>query len=285
MEAGHAMIQSDFSRAAAFITAADALLITAGAGMGVDSGLPDFRGREGFWRAYPALMDAQISFEQIANPGYFNTDPGLAWGFYGHRLALYRRTVPHAGFGILQAIATRMTRGAFVFTSNVDGQFQRAGFQERQILECHGSIHWLQCQSPACNPNIWPADGFRPQIDASVCRLRNKPPICPNCGGVARPNILMFNDWHWIQNLAEIRRESIRDWLSASERPVIIELGAGNSIPTVRRFGEAQKAQLIRINPTDERLPAGREGVAICLGALEALQGIGEALAETGFFG
>src|SRR4051794_18199581 len=41
-------------RAAQAIAAADALLIGAGAGMGVDSGLPDFRGNQGFWKAYPA---------------------------------------------------------------------------------------------------------------------------------------------------------------------------------------------------------------------------------------
>jgi NAD-dependent SIR2 family protein deacetylase len=49
-------------RAARLIAEADALLITAGAGMGVDSGLPDFRGREGFWRAYPALGRLKIPF-------------------------------------------------------------------------------------------------------------------------------------------------------------------------------------------------------------------------------
>ncbi len=46
---------TDISRAAKAIREADALLISAGAGMGVDSGLPDFRGTEGFWRAYPAI--------------------------------------------------------------------------------------------------------------------------------------------------------------------------------------------------------------------------------------
>ncbi len=44
-----------------FIEEAQAVLITAGAGMGVDSGLPDFRGDEGFWRAYPAIKELQIS--------------------------------------------------------------------------------------------------------------------------------------------------------------------------------------------------------------------------------
>lgn len=44
-----------FEESAALIAQADGLVVAAGAGMGVDSGLPDFRGREGFWRAYPAL--------------------------------------------------------------------------------------------------------------------------------------------------------------------------------------------------------------------------------------
>ena len=69
---------------------------------------------------------------------HFARDPELAWGFYGHRQALYRATVPHAGFGVLvRWSATRPTR---VFTSNVDGQFQRAGLSD--VLECHGSIHF-----------------------------------------------------------------------------------------------------------------------------------------------
>ncbi len=88
--------------AAAAVSGAEALLITAGAGMGVDSGLPDFRGDEGFWRAYPPIARLGISFYDMANPFWFKRDPELAWGFYGHRLNLYRATTPHGGFAILQ---------------------------------------------------------------------------------------------------------------------------------------------------------------------------------------
>ena len=70
----------------------EALLIGAGAGMGVDSGLPDFRGKEGFWKAYPPLAKLGIRFEEMANPKWFQDDPDLAWGFYGHRLHQYRNT-------------------------------------------------------------------------------------------------------------------------------------------------------------------------------------------------
>lgn len=99
-----------------WLNEADGLLITAGAGMGVDSGLPDFRGNEGFWQAYPALGQQKIPFTEIANGQAFLENPEQAWGFYGHRLNLYRKTVPHAGFGILQALAANLPNGAFVFT-------------------------------------------------------------------------------------------------------------------------------------------------------------------------
>ena len=259
-------------RAAQWLDGADALLVCAGAGMGVDSGLPDFRGTQGFWQAYPALAQARLAFHEIANPDSFRSDPALAWGFYGHRLALYRATVPHAGFGILRELAARMAGGAFVFTSNVDGQFQRAGFDPERVAECHGSIHHLQCSRP-CSDATWPADGFAPDVDEPACRLRNAPPRCPHCGALARPNILMFNDAEWIAARSEEQFARLRRWRAAVDRLVVVELGAGLAIPSVRRMAEAQGAPLIRINPRDAQL-GGHEGVAISLGANAALSAL-----------
>jgi NAD-dependent SIR2 family protein deacetylase len=115
-------------RAARAIGSAEAILIGAGAGMGVDSGLPDFRGGSGFWKAYPPYARLGLAFTELANPRWFASDPELAWGFYGHRLMLYRETEPHGGFAILLRWMSRMPRGGFVYTSNVDGHFQKAGF-------------------------------------------------------------------------------------------------------------------------------------------------------------
>jgi NAD-dependent SIR2 family protein deacetylase len=122
--------KNHFQQAAGLIANADALVIAAGAGIGVDSGLPDFRGNTGFWNAYPALVKAQIIFLDIANPRAFSEQPELAWGFYGHRLDLYRKTVPHAGFCILKKWADAKN-GSWVFTSNVDGQFLKTGFSPK----------------------------------------------------------------------------------------------------------------------------------------------------------
>jgi NAD-dependent SIR2 family protein deacetylase len=266
------MLDEDIERAAALVRGAEALMICAGAGMGVDSGLPDFRGDSGFWRAYPALGQARIPFHEIANPASFGADPALAWGFYGHRLDLYRATRPHAGFAILRDWARARSGGAFVFTSNVDGQFQRAGFGEEQVVECHGSIHHLQCCRP-CGEAIWGADAFAPEVDTTACRLLGEPPRCPRCGALARPNILMFNDGGWIASRTEAQYERLRAWRAAAGKLVVIELGAGVDIPSVRRMSALQRAPLVRINPRAPQLE-GATGVALPLGALEALRRI-----------
>ena len=94
--------RAGLERAAQDIMSAEAILIGAGAGMGVDSGLPDFRGGQGFWQAYPPYEKLGLDFVTLANPRWFRDDPMLAWGFYGHRLMLYRQTEPHGGFAILR---------------------------------------------------------------------------------------------------------------------------------------------------------------------------------------
>ncbi|MGE4449556.1 MAG: NAD-dependent deacetylase [Azospira sp.] len=265
------------ARAAALIGAADGLIVTAGAGMGVDSGLPDFRGNAGFWRAYPALAEAGIDFTRIANPAAFVRTPRRAWGFYGHRLALYRDTAPHAGFAVLRALGAAMPGGAFVATSNVDGQFQKAGFAPERVLEIHGSIHHLQCLTP-CDNAVWQADGVAPQIDARRCEWTGADlPACPQCGGLARPNILMFDDWQWHSAPSDAQRRRFQAWRQTVEAPVVIELGAGIDLPAIRHIGEALDAPLIRINTRHPDLPRG-QGVSIAAGARDALTALARAL-------
>ena len=266
-------------RAAAAAAEADALLITAGAGMGVDSGLPDFRGDRGFWKAYPPFERLGVSFIDMANPGWFSRDPELAWGFYGHRLGLYRETKPHRGFGILQRWAQGLEYGSFVFTSNVDGHFQLAGFDRERVIECHGSISHLQCSQP-CSNRIWSADAFEIDVDEDTFRAASELPECPDCGAIARPNVLMFGDWHWIPQRTAEQERRFSEWLARAAGPklVIVEMGAGSAVPTVRmtseRVASRSGATLIRINPREPQVPHGHIGIEA--NALEALEAIDE---------
>ncbi len=273
-------LQADLDRAAQYLAQADGLLIAAGAGMGVDSGLPDFRGTEGFWQAYPALATAGLDFAEIATTRTFENDPALAWGFYGHRLQLYRDTVPHAGFDLLQLLAARIPHGAFVFTSNVDGQFQTAGFAADRIVECHGSLHHLQCTKP-CSPDLWEAKDLRPVVNDETCQWGTALPRCANCGRVARPNILMFGDANWVSDRTELQEGRMRRWLYACKRPVVLELGAGAHLPSVRNKGQSvaghPAGRLIRINPREFEV-IRTEDVGLRMGALAGLQALASRL-------
>jgi NAD-dependent SIR2 family protein deacetylase len=269
--------EQELQRAAEAIRQADALLIGAGAGMGVDSGLPDFRGTQGFWRAYPPYEKLGLDFIAVANPRWFTADPTLAWGFYGHRLNLYRATQPHTGFRILLSWARRMRARAFVFTSNVDGHFQRAGFEPEAVAEVHGSVHYMQCRD-RCGCEIFSADNHQVVIDEASMRAQEPLPACPNCGGLARPNILMFGDWDWDETRSAAQQARMENWIHSvlGKRLVIIECGAGMAVPTVRRFCEEMAAQtsgtLVRINTGEPSAPRGH--IALPIGSLQALEAI-----------
>jgi len=276
---------SEIDRAAQAVAQADALLITAGAGMGVDSGMPDFRGGAGFWQAYPAAQKLGLAFEELANPRWFRDDPALAWGFYGHRLNLYRETTPHTGFDLLRGWSERMRRGAFVYTSNVDGQFQKAGFTGECVVECHGSIHHMQCVDE-CGQGLWSVDtGVK--VDTELLRAARPLPACPRCGGLARPNILMFGDALWDDRRSVEQYGRYAEWQAevraARARVVVIECGAGKAIPTVRlqaqRMARELGGLLVRINLREPEVAA--EHVGLAMGAKAALAAIDARMAAS----
>lgn len=268
-------LEAAAAQAAEAIRHAEAIVVGAGAGMGVDSGLPDFRGDHGFWKAYPPYERLGITFVDAANPERFESDPAFGWGFYGHRLALYRGTVPHAGFGLIRRWIAERDLPHFVYTSNVDGQFQKAGFDPARIVEVHGSIHHLQCTTPCCEA-IWEN---REAVEVDLATMRARSVVrCPRCGGVARPNILMFGDYAWIPARTHAQQARFDEFLedTGDRRIVAIELGAGTAIPSVRMRSEhlARRpgATLVRVNPREPHAPRG--AISLATGALAGLEAI-----------
>jgi NAD-dependent SIR2 family protein deacetylase len=267
--------EESYARAAAAIRGARALVVATGAGMGVDSGLPDFRGDSGFWKAYPAYERLGLSFVDAANPEHFEEDPAFGWGFYGHRLHLYRETVPHDGYRILRTWMAELGLAGFAVTSNVDGQFQKAGFDPSRVHEVHGSIHHLQCTSP-CSEEIWECREDVP-VDAATMRAEHLP-ACRNCRRVARPNILMFGDGAWLPGRSSGQARRLEAFLEAhgEEGLVVVELGAGTAVATIRylseRLGRRPGATVIRVNPREADIRAPH--LSIASGALEAIRGI-----------
>ena len=222
------------------------------------------------------MKELGLKFEEMANPEWFVSDPRLAWAFYGHRLHLYRDTVPHKGFRYLLELSNTKKYESFVFTSNVDGQFQKAGFKESQVMECHGTIHELQCIDN-CQGMIWSAEDTFIEIGEGF-KAKEPLPACPFCGEMARPNILMFGDYSWEYARTDRQRERLVKWMDRLEtegaRLAIVEIGAGTAVPTVRNTSEQIAARfdvpVIRINPRESFTAE----IALPMGAVEALEKI-----------
>lgn len=285
--------------AAAAIASARRIVISAGAGLGVDSGLPDFRGPEGFWRAYPPVAKLGLRFHEMSNPEWFEKDAPLAWGFWSHRTTLYRAAQPHEGYAVLRKWATRADacadaasgmKGHGVFTSNVDGQFLCSGFDARDVYECHGCTRLLQCTDAACAERSGPFPWAKPDDAGDVVpydhdTLRadvSQAPTCAVCGRLARPNVMMFGDWSFCGGTYDAAERRLAAFVKsvdvARDKPVVVEMGAGTAIPTVRHFTESLGQTgwtVVRVNPREPEIPASvRNGISIAAGAKAALTAI-----------
>ena len=120
-----------------------------------------------------------------------------------------------------------------------------------------------------------------PELDTVACQIRNEPPLYPHCGGLARPNVMMFGDWGWTSVLVEQQRRRELHWRNMVDEALgtvaIVEIGAGTAITSVRYFCHElirqRGARLVRINPREFDVPSTSH-VGIPLGSLEALERI-----------
>jgi hypothetical protein len=81
----------------------------------------------------------------------------------------------------------------------------------------------------------------------------------------------MFKDGSWLEARTDAQYGRFEAWLRQAERAVVIELGAGTEVPSVRRMCESLGAPLIRINPREPEVPSASD-VGIAAGALDALR-------------
>jgi len=285
--------ESQLKQAAILIQNSDAILIGTGAGMGVDSGIGTFRGKyAGIW---PPLEKLKIDFTQMSNPQRFVENPHFAWSFWNFRFMSYTTNQPHNGYSLLKEWSEKKPLGGFSFTSNIDGHWLESGFSEKHVLECHGSIRFMQCQRPnkKCDKDlIWKTNSEEISnliIDEGTNYAKDPLPKCPNCGGISRPNVLMFYDSGLIWTRNAEQEKNYEKWLftlmkKENRKLVVIEIGAGTAVSTVRDEME-QRAQdfsapLIRINIEAPKIPLDIDGVSIPLSALPALSRINQLMNE-----
>mmetsp|Transcript_86813 Transcript_86813/g.268795 ORF Transcript_86813/g.268795 Transcript_86813/m.268795 type:complete len:672 (-) Transcript_86813:37-2052(-) len=283
-------IDKALAQATVWLSTADAILVGSGAGMGVDSGLSTFRGKNaGVW---PGLEELGMAYEEICEPHWFQDDPRLAWAFWRFCHDTYQKTKPHRGYELVRDWAAAAPFGAFSFTSNIDGHWEASGWDGQRVVEVHGAVRRLQCSVPCCQ-EVWqaPSDlGLREDSRRAVGSL----PHCPWCGKVARPAVQMFGQDKGFSKQPRVSQAARYDaWLrelasrpdSMRMRIVCLELGCGLTVPTVRRELEDvvkrfPAARLIRVNLEQPGMAKelSHKGVSLPMAAGAAIRRLDEAV-------
>ncbi len=165
-------VEGDLEAAARAIAGARGVTALTGAGVSVESGIPDFRSPGGLWSVFDPMEYATLSC--------FLDDPAKAWKLYRALGKILEGKTPNPAHRALADLERAgIVKG--LVTQNVDGLHQAAG--SRTVLEIHGEATRLQCLR--CH-------GLEP---VSPAHLEPGPvPVCGACGSPLKPNLVLFEE-------------------------------------------------------------------------------------------
>lgn len=219
-------------RVARAIERAERILVISGAGLSADSGLPTYRGLGGLYNGHTA---EGLPIEAALSGPMLRRDPALCWKYLAELGKACLGAAPNAAH-LAIAELQRGKPGCWVLTQNIDGYHRAAGSPSERLIEIHGELAPLYCQS--CGAE----DG-----ELAEHLQRPLPPRCRHCGGVLRPPVVLFE---------EMLPEAAIDNLYAELRKgfeVVLSVGTSASFPYIvepvlrtRQVGGLS----VEINPT-----------------------------------
>src|SRR5256885_11340213 len=112
------------------------VLVITGAGVSAESGIPTFRGKDGYWR--------NLDPTKLATPEAFARDPKLVWDWYRERRERIRKSEPNAAHRAVVNLAMN-SRDFLLVTQNVDDLHARAGLPPEKSVQIHGDIFITRC--------------------------------------------------------------------------------------------------------------------------------------------
>ena len=252
--------------------------VVTGAGVSAESGIPTFRGAEGYWTVGSRVYHPQ----ELATQAAFRRMPEEVWRWYLYRLGVCRAAAPNAGHVALVELERALGDRFLLVTQNVDGLHARAGSSRNRTYQIHGNIHFMRCAGahgdeivamPDEVPGLGPEDPL-PEPTRGLLR-------CARCDGWARPHVLWFDEYY---DEEVYRFES--SLAAAAAAAVLVTAGtSGNTnlpnqmVAVARRAG----ALLIDINPEENpfgRVAQGADGICLRGSACEELPRLGAAIAS-----
>jgi NAD-dependent deacetylase len=231
------------------------VLVITGAGVSAESGIPTFRGKDGYWRNLDPI--------KLATPEAFARDPELVWQWYRERRHSIRNAQPNAAH---EAIAS-LAQGADEFllvTQNVDDLHERAGIAKAEMVQIHGDIFITKCSrcdfedtgrggspEPPAPRAIYPRSERLRSI-APTSEGDDDLPRCPKCGALMRPGVIWFGE-----PLPAPETERVENYLQRDSCGVVIVAGTtatfGYIIDWALRASRRGR-ELIEVNPEETPL-------------------------------
>ena len=162
-----------------------------GAGVSAESGIPTFRGTEGYW----TIGAREYHPQELATHKAFEAMPWSVWAWYLYRRAVCRGAAPNAAHLALARLAAALPDRFALVTQNVDGLHRRAGSPDATTFPIHGDISLMRCANE-CGSDRWPLPAAVPDLakGAEVTPEVRALLRCPRCGAMARPHVLWFDE-------------------------------------------------------------------------------------------
>ncbi len=167
------------------------VIVLTGAGVSAESGIPTFRGKEGYW----TVGSREYHPQELATHDAFEAMPWDVWAWYLYRRGVCRAAAPNAAHTALVALDAALGDRFALITQNVDGLHRRAGSPDARTFPIHGDIGLMRCARD-CILDRWPIPEDVPALSKGepVSPVHRALLVCPRCGGMARPHVLWFDE-------------------------------------------------------------------------------------------
>lgn len=223
------------------------LVVLTGAGISAESGIPTFRGREGYW----TVGSREYHPQEMATFAMFERQPEEVWSWYLYRRTICRAAQPNAGHLAVVALERALGARFLLITQNVDGIHLRAGNSTERTYQIHGNIDYARCVEPAGLPP-WPLpDDLEPKEKGAGLTTRERELLSGGldgrCRGWARPHVLWFDEcyddqyFHFTSSLK-----------AASEADLLLVVGTSGATNLPMQVGMValqRGATIVDVNP------------------------------------
>jgi len=233
------------------------VLVLTGAGVSAESGIPTFRGKDGYWR--------NLDPTKLATPEAFARDPQLVWEWYRERRKHIRNARPNAAHDAIARLAHHADDFLLV-TQNVDDLHARAGIPAEKMVQIHGDIFITRCSrcdiaekgsggspEPPGPRAVQPYSRRLRSIAPTSDDLVNLP-RCPTCNALMRPGVVWFGE-----QLPGKELQRVEDFLGRGACDVVIVAGTTATFGyiidwAIRGSPERFRGELIEVNPEETPL-------------------------------